>query len=241
MWESDIQDIQQNLAGYLGISESDVVYNPGISKYWGVDTAEFYTPSGVYNVIDGYTVDDAMHTWVDSTIDNDGLDGFSLDFQDWMIAAKVFNENRLHAFYSDWCYDDANSLYGERSYEGYANLLIEYCVNCDLISAFDIVDGEYLGDENLIELYADYEYDQELVGYSSYADWYVHMFGFDALSDWVRVDNDIADLDAVVDEFISRDGYKALAPIDGIAHDLGDYYAFKVDGEDLRNTLSSST
>ena len=243
LWEDEIHDMREALANYLGVPAAEVIYNPNVDKFWTVDAAEFYTSEGVYTVIEDYNIDDAMTAWMDQTISDGGLDDFSPDFQDWMLQ-HGFDENRLEAQCCDWCYEDAYELSREKSNnDDYPNMLVEYSVDAGLISAFNIIDGDYVGDDGinemdeLIDMFGDYEFKKATDDYHTYANWYSSMFGFDSLSDWAEADPDIVYIDDVVQEFIRRQGYGVLSSYDGAAYEFDEYCAFCEDPNDLRDTL----
>lgn len=235
LWESEIQDMRRELAKYLDVPESEIIHAPALTEYFGVEAAEFDTPEGVFVVINGGSGYEALGNWLHHELAENGITEFSDDFADWIVA-NATDEYRMREECSDWCWEDANELARE-SCAGYPNELVRMCVDADLISGFDVIDGEYYGEidsdgmDELIEKFADYEFANAL-DYGSYANWYCSFFGIDTFSDWITSCPEILDVDAILDELERRQGFKPLATHDGIVHNFDYYYAFKIDDLD---------
>ena len=236
LWDTEIQDMQKELAKYLGVAESEVVPYPTSYEFWGVDAGKFETPDGIFVVIDGGSGYEALRNWLDHELFKNGVSEFPDDFIEWIVA-NATSEYRMREECSDWCWEDANELARE-SCAGYPNELVRMCIDRGIISGFDVVDGVYYGEidskdmDSLIEEFADSEFADALDSYGSYANWYCSMFGWDTFSDWVIACPEILDVDAILDELERRQGFKSMAEYDGIVHNFDYYYAFKIDDLD---------
>ena len=166
-------------------------------------------------------------------IEDQGLDGFSEDFYQW-IMDNAIDEYIMDDVCREDYQQDADSL-EESSSDEYGNELVEECVRRGLISAFDVVDGEYLGDEDLKDLYAWEAYSAVPQEYGSYTKWFVSLYGAGELAHTVEGWG-AYDEDKIIDEVIERDGYTPLATYNGKVLELeGDYFGYKIDADDRRD------
>ena len=160
---------------------------------------------------------------IENIFDDLGLDAFAPDFQDWIISNAVdtsFLEDFVREDYQNYAHDiesESDDTYGTR--------LAAECVENGLISEEDFEDGQYVGDEDLQELLADYLIDQV----TDYREWFEWNFGGDELSRILR-DNLVVDMDAIVDECLTWDGIAHfVASYDGKEIELGDdLFAYRV-------------
>ena len=232
-----VEEMRKALADYLGLDLEEVVYNPDSENYgYGYGT-EFFTPEGTYRVYDEDEATQGVRDDIENLIDDIGLDGLGEPLKSW-IYSNALNDD----YFKDRCYEDyygyAQDIESEHD-DQYGNRLLKECVeDFDLISGFDVVDGEYIGDDDLYDLVANYMVDRIGNEYDSYASWVEQEFGAETLQLWA---NDAGiDYDAVAKYIIDMDGYgPSLSRWDGDEHDLeGDYMAFKDDEDDRRDEVS---
>ena len=235
-FEYDLQERRQALAEYLNLPLDEVLPSVGVGiHFYDVYTNEFYTPDGTYVVLDTADSDSAIRTEIVEFIKENGIDSFSEEFYDWIL------DNAVDDYIFDVvCRDDyqqgADSLEESAAdSDDYDNALIEECVARKLISGFDVVDGKYIGDEDLKDLYAWDAYEKVLRDYGSYAKWYQSLYGNNdfayTVGEWNAYDED-----KIVDEAIERDGYTPLATYDGEVLELdNDYFGYKIDADDRRD------
>lgn len=231
----DYEDRQAALAKYLELPVKAIIYDPDHDIY-GYGT-QFNTPDGTYVVMDSDEANQAVYDDVEQLISDLGLDAFSENFQDWIVNNALDDD-----WFEQYCYENYRSYAEDIDYEEdeeYGSRFLQECVENGIISGFDIVDGEYLGDEDMDDLYKKFA-DSMVVDignrYDSYYAWAKFNFG----SDWVSevIENGDADFDlaAIVEELIDTEGYgPTLSQYDCKEIDLGDdLYAFKQDDRDLR-------
>lgn len=141
--------------------------------------------------------------YVKQTIDELGLESFSESFQqeivndglvdvDWFkLAMRESNENYVYDIESE-----------ESSDSKYANRLIEECADADIISDDEIDEnGEYTGELDLAEEYAEYLNNRE----PDAVEWFRDNFGEREMADVVR-ENNLLDEDAVAERCVESDG-----------------------------------
>ena len=132
-----------------------------------------------------------------------GLESFSESFQqeivndglvdvDWFkLAMRESNENYVYDIESE-----------ESSDSKYANRLIEECADADIISDDEIDEnGEYTGELDLAEEYAEYLNNRE----PDAVEWFRDNFGEREMADVVR-ENNLLDEDAVAERCVESDG-----------------------------------
>lgn len=235
----DFEEKREALAAYLDLDLEEVVYNPASEDYgYGYGT-EFFTPEGTYRVYDEDEATQGVKDDIENLVDDIGLDAFSKPFQEWILENGL-DGGYFEQTYKDDCHQYAESL-GEDANDEYGNDLNKECIDQGLISGFDVVDGEYIGDSDLVELLEDYLFNsgKEFFG-GNFAAWAQDTFG----SDWVKESFTdgyaTLDYDTIAEELISQDGYgPTLSSWDGQEHDLDNgYMAFKEDENDRRDEVS---
>ena len=212
------------LADYLKIPVEKVK----VSEY---DT--FQTPDGEFTVMTEDEADDALYDDVENLIYDLGIEGFSEDFRDWII------ENALDQSWFEEAEHESNLYYAEdiklEDDDEYGNRLNQECVEAGIISEDDIVDGEYVGDLELVDELADYMTEENRKYYrGDWVQWDADNFGWDDIKHLIRQGTVDLDIKAIADEVKDWDGYgNNLASWDGKTVELGnDLYAFKQDDTD---------
>lgn len=176
-----------------------------------------------YFVVDEDEAYELAREDIESLYDDIGLDAFTPSFQDWIIDNAVdtsFLEDFVREDYQNYASDietEDDDEYGTR--------LAQECVEAGLISEDDFEDGQYVGDEDLVELLSEHLFEQV----DDYREWFEWNFGGEELARVLK-DNMVIDMDAVVDECISEDGVAHfIASYDGYEIDLGDdLFAYRV-------------
>lgn len=137
---------------------------------------------------------------IENFIDDLGIEGFTPSFQDWIY------ENAVNVDLEEFVLDDYRNYASDIEYESddeYGTRLAAECVEAGLISEEDFENGEYTGDEDLVELLAEHLAGQV----DNYVEWVVNNFGSDYLKE--IIENGLygsIDYDAITDEAISWDG-----------------------------------
>ena len=160
---------------------------------------------------------------IESIIDDIGLDAFTPAFQDWITMYAVDDdwfEDACRESYTNYAYDiqdEEDDEYGTR--------LAAECIENGLISEEDFEDGQYIGDEDLVDLLSEHLVNQV----DDYVEWYRDDFGNDDLTYVVNHYN-LLDMEKIVDECIEQDGIAHfVASYDGDEIELGDdLYAYRV-------------
>ena len=215
----------QALADFLGISVNEIE----IGNSYSEATTEYLTPDGTYTVMTEEEAYDATVEEIEDFLDDYGIDGFSEHGQDYILS---------NCADTDWFYEayqEMNDSYAEdiqnEEDEEYGNRLNQECIENGLINEDDIVDGEYVGNEDLAELLAEYLTDS----IDDYAEQFKFDFGDEEFKDAVR-ENCKLDIEAIADFIIREDGYgNSLASWDGVTNEEGDFYIFKQDDYDNRS------
>ena len=163
---------------------------------------EYRTEEGTFWVLDEDESRQATYDDIENTMDDLGLESFTEEFRDWIIE---------HALDDEWfetACEESERSYAEdiqeepdRQENGkYANRLVQECVENDLISDKDIVNGEYTGKEDLVELLTECIVENIRRDYSSFCEWYQkNLGGVDYL---IKHDIISVDMDAIVDKCI---------------------------------------
>lgn len=215
----------QALADYLDIDVSEIEVN---ETPYGYTTEEYVTPKGTYWVLDEDESWQAVYDYIESYIDELGLYGaFTPDFVSWIEDHALDQE-----WFKDWFYESYSSYAEDIEYEDdaiYGNRLNAECIEHGVISEDEIVDGEYIGDEDLYELLATAMVEDIEKGTTSFSEEFEFQLGNDSLSQVLKEHPSLLDLDAVVDEAIKWDGYgHFIASWDGYTIELDDdLYAYK--------------
>lgn len=221
----------KELAEYLGISPDEIQLEDNMqSKYTG-----YLTPEGTFTVMDEDEAREACYEYIEDFIDDCGISGFTPYFQD-----RIYSEFIDDGWFEDACREmQENYAYDIEHESGDvgATRLIDECIDAGIISEDDLnEDGEYTGDKDLVDEYAEYLFDRVGRDYSTYAEWYVDDFG--DIRDVVRSGAVSLDLDGIVDACIDEDGYgHNLASYDGYTIELPNFMAFKQDDRDERTEI----
>jgi len=202
-----------------------------LEKYLGVEVKQsdydentFETEDGEeYLVLDGDEADKATYDDIESFIYDEGIEGFTQGFQDWIYSNAV-DEDFLYQVVDE----DIDRLVGEMLDDSEA--LLERAKELEVLPEDATEEDLYDGiDEDIKTAWMD-----EIAKDSTYEDYIVDNFGSEELSYLVK-ENDAYDLDKIVEECISWDGRgHFLAKYDGTEHELeGDepgyieYYAYR--------------
>lgn len=223
-------DRKKILADYLVINSEDIQ----VSKYGS--HLEYRTEEGTFWVLDEDESRQATYDSIKNTMDDLGLKSFTEEFRDWII------ENALDDEWFEAACEESEKSYAQdiqeepdRQENGkYANRLVQECVENDLISDKDIVNGDYVGKEDLVELLTECLVEDIRNNCSSFYEWYQKNIGdIDCL---IKHDIIPIDMDAIVDKCIELDGYgHFIAPYDGDTVELDSgLYAYKQSDRDER-------
>lgn len=216
---TELQDKINALAKFKGVDPSEVTFEGSDTEYpelWD----EFSVDGETYCVMDEYEADAALRDDIENFIDDCGIDAFTPEFFDW-IKDNAIDQNWFEAA----CRESEESYATDIAYED--GRLEEECVDAGIISSDDLdEEGHYTGDLDLSSEYADYLFDRVSSDYGGdFVDWYVDNFG--------GLNSDVLkymsyDLDAIVEEIKSWDGYgHNLARYDGKEHEQDGFYIFR--------------
>ena len=222
----------QALARYLEIDPKEIkVENERL-----LPRTEFYTPKGIFLVMDEEEALKAVeeeHEWF---IDDLGIEGYTPEFQDWIYENAVDQE-----FFEELCEEDYK-YYAEdiktESNQKYGNRLNEECIEAKLIEESEIVDGEYTGEKDLVEELANHLTEEVRKGYNgNFAKHYAFNFGNENLKYVMKHNSVDVDYKAIAEESVSWDSYgHYLSRYDGKTIELEDgLMAFLQDDEDRRD------
>lgn len=220
----------KKLADYLSINPEDIQ----VAKYG--DQLEYRTEEGTFWVLDEDESRQATYDDIENTMDDLGLESFTEEFRDWIIEHALDDEwFETACEESERSYAEAIQEEPDRQENGkYANRLVQECVENDLISDNDIVNGDYVGKEDLVELLTECIVENIRRDYSSFCEWYQkNLGGVDYL---IKHDIISVDMDAIVDKCIELDGYgHFISSWDGDTIELdGGLYAYKQSDRDER-------
>lgn len=225
--QRDNEKLEQ-LAEYLGVSKNKIDFqeNERDSKY-----NEFIVKGeGTFYVMTEEESREAVYDNVEGVFDDLGLESFTPSFQETILSDYLKDgwfEDVCKEYYESYASDIQEET--GRDFE-YGNRLNDECVEHKLIDPEDIVDGEYEGEEDLVELLSNYLYEDVLEHYSSYAEWYRFDFGTESLNHAISEGYVDLDMDGIVDECIEVDGYgHFIASYDGETIELKNFYAYKID------------
>lgn len=230
---SELQDKINALSNFTGTAPENIRFtgsDPDYPEIWDefvIDHADGYTGES-YLVLTETEADEALKEDVENLIDDIGIVGFSPDFIEWIKSNALDSE-----WFEDAC-RESNEFYSydisSESGDTYATRLIDECVENGIISESDVnADGEYVGDLNLEEEYAEYLTNRTDADYAGdFVQWYIDNFGDRELATLFSEGRVSYDLDAIVEEIKSLDGYgNNLASYDGEEHMQDDYYIFR--------------
>ena len=214
----------QALADYLDIDISEIEVNDDYSP------TEYITPEGTYWVLDESESIQEVYDYIENIIDELGIYGaFTPNFTSWI------EENALDQdWFKDTLYEQESFYAQDIEYESddeYGNRLNAECIENGVISEDEIVDGEYIGDEDLYDLLATSFVDKIKDSRSSFSKEFENQYGDDSLTQVIKEHPSIIDLDAIVDEAIRWDGYgHFIASYDSVTNELeDDLYAYRID------------
>lgn len=215
------------LAKFKGVSPDQITFtgsDPDYPDKWD----EFEVDGETYTVMDEYEADEALKEDVEGFIDDVGITGFTPNFLEWI---------KSNALDSDWFEDacrESDEFYAQdiadESGDTYASRLIDECVDAGIITPDDIDEnGEYTGNLNLEEEYAEYLTNRTDSYYAGdFVQWYIDDFGDRELDELIAHGSVSYDLDAIVDEIKSLDGYgNNLARYDGFENEEDGLYIFR--------------
>ena len=221
------------LARYLEIKPEEIKVNDArISP-----RTEFYTPNGTFLVMDeeeAFKAVEEEHEWF---IDDLGIEGYTPEFQDWIYENALDQE-----FFEELCKEDykyyAEDIKTEMNSK-YGNRLNEECVEARLIEESEIVNGEYVGEKDLIDELAHHLTEEVRKNYNgNFVKHYTLNFGTDFLKHIMKTNEHIDyDYNAIAKESIKLDGYgHFLSYYDGKTIELDDgLMAFLYDDYDRRD------
>ena len=149
--------------------------------------------------------DEEFETAIDNFIDDVGIEGFTPSAQEYILE-NCIDEDPIIDFYQDSTRSYAEDINTETDpitieVEGpdgepveveCTNRLFKECIENDIISEDDFsvedfdADGEYVGDEDLVELYCDHFDNPTVQGYDDAYDWLKWNFGADYAAKFVK-------------------------------------------------------
>lgn len=215
----EIKARRKALAKFKGVKLNEVKFE-GSDPDYPEPSDEYSVDGETYIVVTEDEADQLLRDDVENFIDDVGLSGFTPWFFDWI------KDNALDMdWFEDACRESEESYAYDIAYED--GRLEEECVDAGIISSDDLdEDGKYTGDLDLSEEYAEYLFnrvDSEYAG--DFVQWYVDNFG-DLSRDTLKYVS--YDLDTIVDEIKSQDGYGSnLARYDGTENEENGYYIFR--------------
>ena len=220
------------LAKYLEISPDEIQVEDGrITPY-----TEYRTPEGTFTVMDKDESRQAVYDDIENLIDDLGVYGlFTKDFISW-IENNALDQD----WFEDWFLNDyriyAEDIESEEDDE-YGNRLNRECVEFKVINPEEIVNGKYIGSDDLYEEFARKRVEDIKESGTSFSEEFNWQMGNDQIRYIVKENPNIIDLDAIVDECIDVDGYgHNLAGWDGRTIELDDeLYAYKQNEYDERD------
>ena len=220
------------LAQYLNIQESDIqVSDERINPY-----TEYKTPDGTYWVMDEEESRQAVYETIENLIDDLGIyDLFTHDFINW-IEDNALDQEWFEAWWFDDYKDYAWNIEGEEDDE-YGNRLNRECIEEKIIREDEIVNGKYVGKEDIYEMFANKKINDIKEGNTTFSQELVWQYGKDELKHILKDNPTIIDMNAIVDECIRLDGYgHNLSSWDGKTIELeDDMYAYKQSDYDERD------
>ena len=216
------------LAEHLGIDESELEdsdYDENAFKY---DNME-------YLVLDDQEAYEATYNYIESSIDDMGLEAFSKNMQDWILenAIDYDFEKAYHEMEESYVEDIERE--GSREFD---NRLIEEMYDANILTDDDFeededgeIDHQRLKDD--VDLY---DKEEEYIDYllndiSNFREEFIDEFGIDEVLSLVKDGYARLDTSAIVDEVIRWDGRgPSLADYDGEERELdNDLFAYRVD------------
>lgn len=218
-----LKDKLRALAEFKDVSISEITYEGDMTDPWD----EYEVDGESYIVCTEEEADQLLRDDIENFIDDLGL-AFTDYFNDWII------ENALIG--GDW-FEDACQEY-EESYasdieneagDHSASRLIDECIEAGIISQDDLdEDGEYTGDLDLVQEYADYLVEDIGNSYDSYLEWYRDDFGDESIRNLIDEGVIQFDIDMIADEVARLDGYgNNLARYDGVENEQNGFYIFR--------------
>ena len=210
------------LASYLECDPEEITIDE-----W--DSNVLKTPDGEYAVYTDEEADRAAVEYEEGIIDDLGLEAFTDSFLSYVLCYCVDD-----SYFEDICREDYSYYAEDIKYESddeYGNRLNQECIEAGLISESDIdEDGDYIGDEDLVDLLAEHHVEITKQNYDSFADWYFSELGIDSMNAVIKENPDLLDIEAITDELISWDGRgHILSFYDGKEIELDDdLYAYRL-------------
>lgn len=225
MEEYSYNEDVQSLGDELGIDYEDIEQE---------DENSFITSDGAeYVVYDDNEADGATREYIESTIDDMGLEAFSSNFQEWII------DNALDESWFREAMEESNEYYVQdlenESSSQFGNRLIEEAYNAGVIG-----DDDFELDEDNSPIFDslikdEYELHDEYVEYLNNSEdnpveWYRNNLGDEDLTDLIRDNRIDLDIDAIVEECIAEDGRgHFLSTYDGEEIELNNgKYAYRI-------------
>ena len=227
----EFDDRAKALAEYLSIPVEDVEIeeNP-----YDDSMCDYKTPDGNYHVMTYDESMDALKTEAEELMLDMGIEAFTHEFQNWILENACGNSD----WFSDACREFHESYATDIESEPddeYGSRLNRECVDAGIISEDEIVDGDYVGDLDLIWELAEYLYNDDYESYSGdLSHWYIDDFGKDSLRELCKEGVLSFDFDKIAEEMENLDGFgHSLAYYDGETieldkDDVVEYYAYRI-------------
>ena len=235
----EINEKKRNeLAKYLEIDVNEIeIENEDSTSIYN----EYRTSEGTFLVMNEEESRQAVKDDVENLIDDLGIEAFTPSFQETICEKYVDGEwfkDACREFYESYARDieDEDDRVGEGKY---ANRLIQECIENNLIKDDEInKSGEYTGKKDLIEELSTYLFEDVENQYDSYAEWYRFDYGTDEFNYIIKNYSVDFDIDGIVEECISMDGYgHFISSWDGETIELDTFYAYKSDDYDARENI----
>jgi hypothetical protein len=197
----------------------------GVEVKQGYDDDTFETEDAEYKVFTEAEADEATKDYIESFIDDAGIEGFTPEFQDWIYENAVDED----FFYDIVKEDIENYVYDTLDYD--KDRMAEEAIRLDIVE--EGTTGEDLENDDLYSSIQDELAEKLFDEVDDYVGYIEDNFGKEEVARLVKETNSY-DIQKIVDECIKWDGRgHFLAGYDGAEHELADedgyieYYAYQ--------------
>lgn len=240
--ENILDEKIDTLADFLGIDPKEIEFGsqkviyPLFPDDYPFSTANFYTPEGTYHIMTEAEAEAEYKEALEQTFSELGMYCFKEDFRDEILDNYVYNAD-FEKIFNQTITEFAEALETEKSTpdSGYANALIEDCIDRGIITESDLnADGLYEGDIDLIQAVVNDVADENG---NDYVYWYAVTYGKEELYHYLYKFPETLDMDAIAEGMSASEYGNLLADQDCKTNELYGYYIFKQNDEDERSPL----